>query len=206
MTMDAIFEYMGTVLTRASQLLDYDVSRAVTSSRYIGSHERPRPARRGRQAATAAAAAAASAATTLGSLPAKGSRIFDLRNWTRVPRDAAAFERTLRNDSDTYPSTAQVDASEWAELVLWHNYSRMGTDLAARASALEAHVKAIRLEQQEKERQVREEAAQAKRAKSSAVAASEVQVAEREAKRLYRGAARGEHGGARRRRRRGAAR
>ena len=43
----------------------------------------------------------------------RGRWWFNASNFTRVPRDPDAFEKFLRNDSNTYPITAQVSEAEW---------------------------------------------------------------------------------------------
>ena len=91
----------------------------------------------------------------------KGAWPFNASNWTRVPSDPHAFMRTLRNDSTTYPITAQISEADWAAVVLHYNYSRMGTDFTSSAKALKEEVRLILLarEQEEAARKANETAA-----------------------------------------------
>ena len=94
----------------------------------------------------------------------KQDRPFNASNWTVVPPDPDGFERLLRNDSATYPITAQIAAREWSNVVLRYNYSRMGVEFTANAKALQEEVRLIVAEREraealrkEEERKEREE-------------------------------------------------
>lgn len=87
---------------------------------------------------------------------------FNASNWTAMPRDPEAFAMTLRNDSLTYPITAQIGEREWADVVLRYNYSRMGLDFSTSASALQAEVRLI-IAEQERAEALRKKEAESKR-------------------------------------------
>eukprot|EP00966_Prymnesium_polylepis_P055597 1285856-Prymnesium_polylepis.1 len=59
-------------------------------------------------------------------------------NASRVPASPAAFRAWMRNDSDTYPKSAQMRTQDWADVVMDHNYSAMGVNSARDARILEA--------------------------------------------------------------------
>ena len=88
---------------------------------------------------------------------------FNKSNFTRVPSDPEAFVKILRNDSFTYPVTAQISADDWADVVLRHNYSRMGKAFTESALQLQEEVKVI-LAKQAKEEAERKEKERMERA------------------------------------------
>jgi hypothetical protein len=74
-------------------------------------------------------------------------------NSTRVPTEPRRFRQWLRNDSATYPVTAQMSEEDWTAVVLNHNYSAMGAGFAAKARALEAEVRRLVEAQRARERE-----------------------------------------------------
>ena len=86
-------------------------------------------------------------------------------NASRVPTSPAAFRAWMRNDSDTYPVTAQMREADWAAVVMELNYSSMGVSFARDARALEAEVKRLIAERDAAEAERRRNATLARRAR-----------------------------------------
>ena len=72
---------------------------------------------------------------------------FNRSNITRVPMDAPSFVRSLRNDTFVYPRSAQIKEQDWADVVLFGNFSRMGADFTKTAKEHREEVQHIRQEQ-----------------------------------------------------------
>ena len=89
----------------------------------------------------------------------KGDWWFNATNFTKLPRDPEAFERTLRNDSATYPVTAQISADEWAAVVLRYNFSRMGVEFGRSARELQHEVQLLTQQKDKEEQAAKKDAA-----------------------------------------------
>lgn len=169
LTMEAVYEYMAAVLTRASEVIRYDPIEAIETHRVLKSAKRepfnatnvtrvptvrlpspcprshPPPAREPRkppiwQPHTACYDALAA--------PPRSGRTLDAR--PTCAQDPSEFIKTLRNDT-TYPITAQITPEEWAAVVMRYNYSRMGHEFTQSAIEHREIVRKLIAEQKQKD-------------------------------------------------------